>query len=38
MQDLHKRKGPISDRGKKKKAFYVIQKYYRELPEVKEHS
>jgi beta-glucuronidase len=31
IQDFHNRKGLISDRGEKKRAFYVMQKYYREL-------
>jgi beta-glucuronidase len=31
IQDFHNRKGLISDRGEKKMAFYVMQKYYREL-------
>ena len=31
IQDFHNRKGLISDRGEKKKAFYVMQSYYREL-------
>jgi beta-glucuronidase len=31
IQDYWNRKGLISDRGEKKKAFYVMQKYYREL-------
>ena len=31
IQDFHNRKGLISDRGERKKAFYVMQKYYREL-------
>ena len=31
IQDFHNRKGLISDRGEKKKAFYVMQKYYREM-------
>jgi beta-glucuronidase len=31
IQDFHNRKGLISDRGEKKKAFYVMQEYYREL-------
>jgi beta-glucuronidase len=31
IQDFHNRKGLISDRGEKKKAFYVMQKYYREI-------
>jgi len=33
IQDFHNRKGLISDRGEKKKAFYIIQKYYQELQE-----
>jgi len=31
IQDFYNRKGLISDRGEKKKAFYVMQGYYREL-------
>ncbi len=31
IQDFHNRKGLISDRGEKKKAFYVMQRYYQEL-------
>jgi len=31
IQDFHNRKGLISDRGERKKAFYVMQKYYQEL-------
>ena len=31
IQDFHNRKGLISDRGEKKKAFFVMQKYYREM-------
>jgi beta-glucuronidase len=31
IQNFHNRKGLISDRGEKKKAFYVMQQYYREL-------
>ena len=31
IQDFHNRKGLISDRGEKKKAFFVMQKYYHEL-------
>jgi beta-glucuronidase len=31
IQDFHNRKGLVSDRGEKKKAFYVMQTYYREL-------
>jgi beta-glucuronidase len=31
IQDFHNRKGLLSDRGEKKKAFYVVQSYYREL-------
>jgi beta-glucuronidase len=33
IQDLHNRKGLISDRGEKKRAFYIMQKYYQELKE-----
>lgn len=33
IQDFHNRKGLISDRGEKKKAFYVMQKYYQEIRE-----
>src|ERR1700730_11274169 len=33
IQDFHNRKGLISDRGEKKKAFYVMEKYYQELRE-----
>ena len=33
IQDYWNRKGLISDRGEKKKAFYVMQEYYRELRE-----
>ncbi len=31
VQDDHNRKGLISDRGQRKQAFYVLQKYYRSL-------
>jgi beta-glucuronidase len=31
IQDYFNRKGLVSDQGKKKKAFFVLQKYYREL-------
>jgi len=31
IQDFRNRKGLISDRGERKKAFYVMQQYYREL-------
>ena len=31
IQDFYNRKGLVSDRGEKKKAFYVMQNYYREL-------
>jgi beta-glucuronidase len=31
VQDLYNRKGLISDKGKKKKAFYVMKKFYKEL-------
>jgi beta-glucuronidase len=33
IQDFHNRKGLISDRGQRKQAFYVLQKYYREVSE-----
>lgn len=33
IQDFYNRKGLISDQGQKKKAFYVMQKYYREVTE-----
>src|SRR3989440_6597389 len=31
IQDFHNRKGLISDQGQKKKAFFIMQNYYREL-------
>jgi beta-glucuronidase len=31
IQDFHNRKGLISDKGEKKKAFFVMQNYYHEL-------
>jgi len=31
--DYHNRKGLISDRGQRKQAFYVLQKFYREMAE-----
>jgi beta-glucuronidase len=31
IQDYWNRKGLISNRGEKKKAFYVMQRWYREL-------
>jgi beta-glucuronidase len=31
IQDFHNRKGLISDRGERKRAFYIMQRYYREL-------
>jgi len=31
IQDFYNRKGLISDRGQRKKAFYVMQEYYKEL-------
>jgi beta-glucuronidase len=34
IQDFHNRKGLISNRGEKKKAFYVMQQYYDELKSV----
>jgi beta-glucuronidase len=30
FQDFHNRKGLISDRGQRKQAFYVLQKYYQQ--------
>jgi len=33
IQDYWNRKGLISNRGEKKKAFYVMQRWYRELRE-----
>lgn len=33
IQDFWNRKGLISERGQRKKAFYVLQEYYRELAE-----
>ena len=33
IQDFYNRKGLISDRGQRKQAFYVLQKYYREVAE-----
>ena len=33
IQDFWNRKGLISSRGEKKKAFYILQQYYRELQE-----
>jgi len=33
IQDFRNRKGLISERGGKKKAFYVLQKYYKDLQE-----
>ena len=35
IQDFYNRKGLISDRGEKKKAFYVMQNFYRELQSAK---
>jgi beta-glucuronidase len=31
IQDFHNRKGLVSDRGEKKKAFFVMQRYYQEM-------
>jgi beta-glucuronidase len=31
VQDYHNRKGLISDRGERKQAFYVLQKFYKDL-------
>ncbi len=36
IQDYHNRKGVISDRGERKQAFYVLQKFYRELEKVQQ--
>ena len=33
VQDYYNRKGLISDRGEKKEAFFVLQKFYREMAE-----
>ncbi len=33
IQDYHNRKGLISNRGQRKQAFYVLQKFYKELAE-----
>ena len=33
IQDYYNRKGVISDRGQRKQAFYVLQKFYREKAE-----
>src|SRR5215813_4147218 len=33
IQDFHNRKGLISDHGEKKKAFYVMQKFYQQIKE-----
>jgi beta-glucuronidase len=33
VQDYHNRKGVISNRGQRKQAFYVLQKWYKELAE-----
>jgi beta-glucuronidase len=31
IQDFHNRKGLISDKGQRKQAFYVLQKFYAEM-------
>ena len=31
IQDYYNRKGLVSSRGEKKKAFYVMQEFYREM-------
>jgi beta-glucuronidase len=36
IQDYYNRKGVISDRGQRKQAFYVLQKFYREKAEGKQ--
>jgi beta-glucuronidase len=33
IQDDFNRKGLVSDKGQKKKAFFVLQKWYKELTE-----
>jgi beta-glucuronidase len=33
VQDYHNRKGVISDRGQRKQAFYILQKFYKKLAE-----
>ena len=33
IQDYFNRKGLVSDHGEKKKAFFVLQKFYRDLPD-----
>jgi beta-glucuronidase len=33
VQDYHNRKGVISDRGQRKMAFYILQKFYKKLEE-----
>jgi len=35
IQDYHNRKGLISDRGQRKQAFYVLQKFYQEMAAAK---
>ena len=35
IQDDFNRKGLVSDKGERKKAFYVLQKWYMEMQEVK---
>ena len=37
IQDFHNRKGLISDRGERKQAFYVLQKFYGELAKSGSH-
>lgn len=34
IQDYHNRKGLVSDRGQRKMAFYVLQRYYKEMASV----
>jgi beta-glucuronidase len=36
FEDYFNRKGLVSDHGEKKKAFFVLQKFYRELPSVQQ--
>jgi beta-glucuronidase len=37
IQDYFNRKGLITDHGEKKKAFFVLQRFYRELQEIEAH-
>ena len=37
VQDFYNRKGLISDKGQRKQAFYVLQKFYCELAKPDQH-